>query len=135
MPELPPRSDLTTPIGGRPTDEEVGPRRTFLLAFGSALAALGGGAAVAGAAAAKQATGVFASLFVEKGRIVEIPSGHYDPERKVFVRDDTNRPMVAAMTGTWCDEVTTRCTSMAPGTLQCTYESETDSHPDGYVSD
>ena len=119
--------------------EDMKTRRRFLRQAG--LAALGV-FAVAGArraAAASDPKGLFAGQFLEDGHVVNIPAGHYDREQMLFIEEATGRTMVAQsqqMTGSWTYSDTTRCTNMFypnNGAPTCAaYDSDQDSHPDGF---
>ena len=89
--------------------------------------------------AATDPKGLFAGQFLEDGHVVNIPAGHYDREQKVFIEEESGRPMVrqaAQMTGSWTYSDTTRCSNMfypnngVPTCVQT--DSDQDSHPDGF---
>lgn len=112
-------------------------RRAFFRAFGAscvAFLALGSRRATANTTV----DGLFASQFLKKGRVIEIPAGYYDPEQKLFIRADTGRPLIAdqQLTGSWTYSQTSRCTTMAYPRDRDPYcvaqDSEQDQHPDGF---
>lgn len=45
---------------------------------------------------------LFASLFVNELPTVQVPRGHYDPARQVYIDDETNEPMWHAGEQTTC---------------------------------
>lgn len=114
-------------------------RRRFLREAGLAALAVVTVARARRAEAATDPKGLFAGQFLEDGHVVNIPAGHYDREQKVFIEEESGRPMVAQsqqMTGSWTYSDTTRCTNMFypnNGAPSCSaYDSDQDSHPDGF---
>ena len=52
---------------------------------------------------------VFAARFLEPSRVLNVPAGHYDPQRQVFVRNDDDKPVFVndALCTQGGDEITT----------------------------
>lgn len=114
-------------------------RRRFLRQIALGTLGLFTAGAVRRAEAATGPKGLFAGQFLEDGHVVTIPAGHYDRELKVFIEEESGRPMVRQaqqMTGSWTYSDTTRCSNMFypnNGNPYCaSYDSEQDSHPDGF---
>lgn len=114
-------------------------RRRFLREAGLAAFGVLTVASARRAEAATGARGLFADQFLEDGHVVNIPAGHYDRAQKLFIEEESGRPMVAQsqqMTGSWTYSDTTRCTNMFypnNGAPTCSaYDSDQDSHPDGF---
>ena len=113
-------------------------RRNFFATLGSSCAALFAAGVTARASTDSREGGVFAGQFLQKGRVIEIPAGYYDPQQRLFIRKDTGRPLVAdeQMTGSWTYSDTVRCTNMFypnNGNPYCAaYDSDQDQHPDGF---
>lgn len=112
-------------------------RRDFITGTGAAIASLALGVE-RDAAASEGEGGVFGSQFLKKGHVMEFPAGYYDAEKKVFVRKDNGKVLVAdeQMTGVWTYSETSRCTNMYypnDGAPTCVaYDTDQDQHPDGF---
>ena len=112
-------------------------RRRFLQSFGTAVAGAFGLVALHKAAKAATGSGVFGGQFLEEGRVIDMPAGHYDVEQKVFVHTETGEPMVAAnMTGVMTCSYERRCSNTffpRNGAPQCvSYDTSQVRHPDGF---
>lgn len=70
---------------------------------------------------AKASSKVFGSQFLEKGHSIDVPPGHYDPEKKLYINEDTGRPAfvdkkpddptILAGTSEYTTQYTNKCTS------------------------
>jgi len=70
-------------------------RRGFLGGLAAGIVGAIGFPALRRANAAGAEPRVFGSQFLEGAQTMTVPSGHYDPERKIFVEDGTGEPMFA----------------------------------------
>ena len=112
-------------------------RRRFLQSFGTAVASAFGLVALHKVAKAATGSGVFGGQFLEEGRVIDMPAGHYDVEQKVFVHTETGEPMVAqSQTGVMTCSYERRCSNMFypnNGAPQCvSYDTSQVRHPDGF---
>ncbi len=113
-------------------------RRDFLTATGAAAVGLALGLNKDLSASESKEEGVFGSQFLQKGRVIELPAGYYDADKKVFIRKDNGMVLVEdeQLTGSWTYSDTTRCTNMFypnEGAPSCSaYDTDQDQHPDGF---
>jgi hypothetical protein len=70
-----------------------GGRRKFLTMSGKGLLGLFAGGFFNGAFSRQSSAAIFAGLFLEKNRAIEVPRGYYDEQAQLYVDARTRQPM------------------------------------------